>query len=221
MDGGSDLRFSVAHNYGSRLAIVGSASFGRQIAGHAKISGQFEVVGFFDDFAPLGEDIIGRAADIVAMHEAGKFDCLAIGVGYRQMIFRDQICQQVKNKVPLASIRHGSAWVDPDAVVGEGCILLNGSAVDQRTILGRNCFMSLSATVSHDSRVGDSTYMSPKATVCGNCNIGNRVFLGAGCVIRDGVTICDDAIIGAGAIVVKNITEPGIYMGNPARQKVI
>jgi acetyltransferase-like isoleucine patch superfamily enzyme len=31
------------------------------------------------------------------------------------------------------------------------------------------------------------------------------------------VTICDRAVIGAGAVVTKNITEPGIYVGNPAR----
>jgi acetyltransferase-like isoleucine patch superfamily enzyme len=29
------------------------------------------------------------------------------------------------------------------------------------------------------------------------------------------VTICDDVIIGAGSVVVKDITEPGIYIGNP------
>lgn len=220
MSSGSDVKFAVPDNCGRRLAIVGSASFGRQIAGHAKFAGRFEVVGFFDDFAPLSEEIIGRTADIVAMYEAGKFDCLAIGVGYRQMVFRDGICQQLKHKVPLASIRHGNVWVDPTAVVDDGCILMNGSAIDQRVMLGRNCFMSLAATVSHDSRVGDSTYMSPRATVCGNCTIGSRVFLGAGCVIRDGIEICDDAIIGAGAIVVKNITQPGIYIGNPAQQKI-
>jgi len=30
-------------------------------------------------------------------------------------------------------------------------------------------------------------------------------------------TICDHAVIGAGAVVTKDITEPGIYVGNPAR----
>jgi serine acetyltransferase len=31
------------------------------------------------------------------------------------------------------------------------------------------------------------------------------------------VTICDHVVIGAGAVVTKDITEPGIYVGNPAR----
>jgi acetyltransferase-like isoleucine patch superfamily enzyme len=31
------------------------------------------------------------------------------------------------------------------------------------------------------------------------------------------VMICDNVVIGAGAVVTKNITESGIYVGNPAR----
>lgn len=205
----------------ARLAIAGSATFGRQIAGHAALSGKFKVVGFFDDFVPAGGEIIGKIDEISAQYEAGTFDCLAIGVGYKAMLFRDRLCKQLRNKVPLASIRHGNVWVDPSATVGDGCILMHGSAIDQRVRLGRNCFLSLSVTISHDSKIGESVYMSPKATVCGNCTIGERVFLGAGCVIRDGITICNDAIVGAGAVVIKDIVTPSIYIGNPARLKEV
>jgi acetyltransferase-like isoleucine patch superfamily enzyme len=31
------------------------------------------------------------------------------------------------------------------------------------------------------------------------------------------VTICDNVVVGAGSVVTKDITEPGIYAGNPAR----
>jgi acetyltransferase-like isoleucine patch superfamily enzyme len=46
--------------------------------------------------------------------------------------------------------------------------------------------------------------------------IGNRVSIGSNATIL-GITICDDVVIGAGAVVTKNITEPGIYAGNPAK----
>ena len=46
--------------------------------------------------------------------------------------------------------------------------------------------------------------------------IGNRVSIGTNATILP-VTICHQVVIGAGAVVTKDITEPGIYVGNPAR----
>ena len=47
--------------------------------------------------------------------------------------------------------------------------------------------------------------------------IGNNVSIGSNATILP-VVICSDVVIGAGSVVTKNITEPGIYAGNPARQ---
>lgn len=201
-----------------RLAIAGASALGRQLKGHAEATGLYDFVGFFDDFAGRAEDVIGKTREIEEAFGGGAFDCLAIGVGYKAMSFRHEVMRRCAGRIPLASVVHRSAVVDPDAVVGEGAVLLACAVLDQRVRLGRNCFLSLASTISHDTIIGDSTYISPKATVCGNCKIGERVFLGAGCVIRDGITICDDAVIGAGAVVVNDVVFPGVYAGNPARQ---
>lgn len=47
--------------------------------------------------------------------------------------------------------------------------------------------------------------------------IGNRVSIGTNATILP-VSICDDVVIGAGSVVVRSISEPGIYAGNPARK---
>lgn len=47
--------------------------------------------------------------------------------------------------------------------------------------------------------------------------IGNNVSIGSNATVLP-VTICDGAVIAAGAVVTKNITQPGIYAGNPARK---
>ncbi len=47
-------------------------------------------------------------------------------------------------------------------------------------------------------------------------NIGNKVSIGSNSTILP-VDICDNAIIGAGSVVVKDITTPGTYAGNPAK----
>jgi len=47
--------------------------------------------------------------------------------------------------------------------------------------------------------------------------IGNNVSIGTNSTILP-VRICDNTVIGAGAVVTKDINEPGIYAGNPARK---
>lgn len=47
--------------------------------------------------------------------------------------------------------------------------------------------------------------------------VGARVAIGSNATILP-VDICDDVVIGAGAVVTRDITQPGIYAGNPARR---
>lgn len=47
-------------------------------------------------------------------------------------------------------------------------------------------------------------------------HVGNRVSIGSNATILP-VRICDDVVIGAGATVTRDISLPGIYVGNPAR----
>jgi acetyltransferase-like isoleucine patch superfamily enzyme len=46
--------------------------------------------------------------------------------------------------------------------------------------------------------------------------IGSGVSIGSNATILP-VKICDQVVIGAGSVVTKDIVEPGIYAGNPAR----
>ena len=50
-----------------------------------------------------------------------------------------------------------------------------------------------------------------------NTVIGNNVLIGSNATILP-VEICDDVVIGAGSVVTKNIIDPGIYAGNPAKK---
>jgi acetyltransferase-like isoleucine patch superfamily enzyme len=47
--------------------------------------------------------------------------------------------------------------------------------------------------------------------------VGNQVSIGSNCTILP-VEIADRTVIGAGAVVVRDITKPGVYAGNPARR---
>ena len=47
---------------------------------------------------------------------------------------------------------------------------------------------------------------------------GDNVVIGAGSIVLGPLRICDNVMIGAGSLVNKDITEPGIYAGNPLRR---
>lgn len=47
--------------------------------------------------------------------------------------------------------------------------------------------------------------------------IGNNVSIGSNATILP-IRICDGAVIGAGSVVTRDITEPGVYAGNPCRK---
>ena len=47
--------------------------------------------------------------------------------------------------------------------------------------------------------------------------IGDNVLIGSNSSILP-VSITDNVIIGAGSVVTKNIFEPGVYAGNPAKK---
>jgi acetyltransferase-like isoleucine patch superfamily enzyme len=48
-------------------------------------------------------------------------------------------------------------------------------------------------------------------------HVGNHVSIGSNATILP-ISICDNVVIGAGAVVTKDITTPGIYVGNPAKK---
>ncbi|MEM8908984.1 MAG: DapH/DapD/GlmU-related protein, partial [Bacteroidota bacterium] len=53
-------------------------------------------------------------------------------------------------------------------------------------------------------------------TLWQSTHIGNHVSIGSNATILP-VRICDRVVIGAGAVVTKDIDEPGVYAGNPAK----
>lgn len=202
-----------------QLAIAGASALGRQIEHHLMFATEeFRVVGFFDDFAPQEGDVIGTMNQIADDYAAGRFDCLMIGVGYKAMEFRSALLSRIRGRIPLASLVSRNAVVDPTAEISEGAVILNGSLIDQDVQVGANCFFSLGCSISHETIIGENTYCAPRVTVCGRSQIGKSCFLGANCTILGGLTVADHVTVGAGAVVTKSISEPGVYIGCPARK---
>lgn len=203
-----------------RVAIIGASALGKQLR-HLLLSlpKQFEFVGFYDDYAPEGGEVLGKTSTVVADYQRGRFDSVLIGVGYNAYLFRTLIRKRLQEaRIPLATVIHPTAYVDPTAKIGEGCVLLPYVIIDQYVELGANCFLSLRASISHESKIGADTYIAPAAVICGHCTIGPSCFLGANTTVRDDTIITEGVVIGCGAVVVKNIADFGVYGGCPAKK---
>jgi UDP-N-acetylbacillosamine N-acetyltransferase len=120
--------------------------------------------------------------------------------------------------VNLISVVSKSSHVGHLAQIGSGCFVGNLCHIGPEVILGANTIVNNAAVVEHEVHVGEYCHLGPNATVSGRCRIGDQVFVGVGATIKDFVSICSNVTIGAGATVVKNIDEPGVYVGTPAKR---
>ena len=105
--------------------------------------------------------------------------------------------------------------IQKNVTIGNRCKIQSHSFICELVEIGNDCFISHGVMFINDlfqqggPAHGDKSLW--KQTV-----IGNNVSLGTNATILP-VSICDNVVVGAGAVVVKNISVPGIYVGNPAK----
>lgn len=105
--------------------------------------------------------------------------------------------------------------IQKGVVIGERCKVQSHSFICELVSIGNDCFIGHGVMFVNDVFKKGKPAGDPK--LWKSTTIGNHVSIGSNATILP-VTICDHTVIGAGAVVTKDITEPGIYAGNPARK---
>lgn len=117
--------------------------------------------------------------------------------------------------------------IGDDTFVGPFVEIQKGVRIGRRCRIQSHCFVCELVTIGDDTTVAhgvmfinDTFRIGGPArgnkTLWKETRIGSNVSVGSNATILP-VMICDRAVIGAGAVVTKDITIPGIYVGNPAR----
>ena len=106
--------------------------------------------------------------------------------------------------------------IQKDVKIGERCKIQSHSFVCELVTIGNDCFVGHGVMFVNDTFSNGGTARGNKA-LWKSTRIGNHVSIGSNATILP-VEICNDVVIGAGAVVTKNITESGIYAGNPAKK---
>lgn len=203
-----------------RLAIIASGDLGQQIAYHATQDLQYQVVGFFDDFANgvvNGIPILGMLNTIESNYKNDVFDEIIIAIGYKHFKLRASLFNTFKEKVPFANCIHSSCYVDASVKLGKGIVMFPGSVIDANVIIKDNVLLNVACTVAHDSIIADNTFLSPRVAIAGFVSVGGNCNIGINSTIIDNISIGNNIQIGGGTVIISNLEKEGLYVGNPSR----
>jgi acetyltransferase-like isoleucine patch superfamily enzyme len=120
-----------------------------------------------------------------------------------------------------------------EATIGDNCFIgpfveiQRGAKIGDRTRVQSHAFICELVTIGSDCFISHGAMFINDAFTTGGPAGGNRA-LWKRTIIKDRVSIgtnatilpveiCEDVVIGAGSVVTKDITDPGIYAGNPAK----
>lgn len=197
----------------NRLTIIGASGHGKVVADVATHCG-YNHIEFLDDDEALTQcsrwPVVGRC------DKAEEIDGdLFVAIGNADT--RKKIIGQHPDK-HFATLIHPETVIADNVRFGKGTVVMAGVVVNPDTTIGDGCIINTSSSVDHDCVIGDYSHVSVGAHLSGTVHVGDSTWIGAGATISNNVNICDGCMIGAGAVVIKDITEPGTYVGVPARK---
>lgn len=105
--------------------------------------------------------------------------------------------------------------VQKGVTVGKRCRIQSHSFVCELVTIGDDCFIGHGVMFVNDVFAGGGPARGDRSK-WRSTRVGNGVSIGSNATILP-VTIADRAVIGAGAVVTKDILQPGVYAGSPAR----
>ncbi|QOR66331.1 acetyltransferase [Cytobacillus suaedae] len=202
----------------NRLIIIGASGHGKVVADIALKMDKWQRVVFLDDDetikSSMGLEVIGSSFDVY-----NYIDEYEIFVGIGNNITRQRIHEMLEAigaRIPV--LIHPNAVIGEQVDVGSGTAVMAGVIVNCCTKIGKSCIINTGSTIDHDNIIEDFVHISPGAHLAGTVKIGEGSWLGIGSLVSNNINITSGCKVGAGSVVVKDITEPGVYVGIPVRR---
>ncbi|MCA9401180.1 MAG: acetyltransferase [Candidatus Omnitrophica bacterium] len=199
--------------------------------GHAKVvldalnySEDVSVRGIIDNNLPKGEKlygipVIGSDEELEKFYDEG-IEWIFIGIGFitdsQEQQRRVEMLESIGFQFPM--IMHPTAVVAEDVDIDEGTFVAPSVTINPGTRIGAHCIINTGVTIDHDCAIGDFVHLSPGVTLSGGVYVEDHSFIGVGSNVAHGVNIGSNVIVGAGSTVIKDILEPGTYVGSPVRK---
>jgi len=200
----------------NKVNIIGSGGHSRPVINLLELCG-IGIEGIYDQsFRSEKSEEINSYLIRGLVHDVPKDSEVILAVG-------DNEQRETLYKEHLPSIRKENL-VHPKAIIENRCVIGNSNQVFCSVIINSNVsigddnILNTGCIIEHETKIGSHNHISVGAILCGRVSIADRCFIGAGTVVIDKVSICSDVTVGANSVVVENISEPGTYVGCPARK---
>lgn len=205
------------------LYIIGAGGFGREVAWLVErineVNPTWNLKGFIDDNESLWGSVEGEYRVLGGceyLKTLGEVYAVC-AIGFAKI--RKAVVEKLDgSRVKFATVIDPSVLMSKRVKVGEGTIICAGTIITVDIKIGNHVIINLDCTIGHDVDVEDFVSVYPSVNVSGNVLVGQCTELGTGAQIIQGKAIAANSIVGAGAVVVKNIEEPGTYVGSPAKK---
>ena len=199
------------------VAIFGTGGFAREVACVLHDLGRGDRIAAFHepDAVYQPRELLGVPVRPQSAFEPGRHRAV-IGIGNPNV--REKVVGELPPETVFDTLVHPAAVVSQWVEIGDGTIVCAGAVLTCQIEIGKHCHFNLNATVGHDCVFGDFCTIAPGTNISGNVTLGTRVDVGTQAAFRQNLRVCDDVVIGMGAVVLKDIVEPGTYIGVPARK---
>ncbi|GAB5539827.1 MAG: acetyltransferase [Salibacteraceae bacterium] len=194
----------------SETAIYGIGGHARSVCSLLMACG-YAVKGYYHPNGKQNEYLLGTTPFLGAFPNDQE---VVIAIG------DNEIRADLMTQLPFVKkemVAHPTSHVDDRVIFGDANTVFAQAYIGPEVSIGNNNILNTGCIVEHEVKIGSHNHISIGSILAGRVTIGDRCFIGAGAVIKNKVTIGSDITIGAGAVVVKDILDPGVYVGNPAK----
>jgi sugar O-acyltransferase (sialic acid O-acetyltransferase NeuD family) len=115
------------------------------------------------------------------------------------------------------SLIHPTAYVDPNAKLGTGCVIYPFVTVMNEAKLGDFVAMNIYSSAGHDTQIGQYCNLSPYATMNGFSVLEDDVFLGTHSTVLASNRVGKGSKVSANSVVTQDVRPHNLVFGVPGR----
>jgi len=125
-----------------------------------------------------------------------------------------------QNNFDLITVIHDTAVIGqmPVALIGHGSFVFPFCNLSIHSQIGKHCVVGSYSLIGHYSKLGDNCILRPGVMINGKSSVGNNCVLNTRVTVTNNCMVEDNIKIMAFSNVTKNLTDPGEYIGSPARK---